>query len=70
MRVFISIFCTVLLLGVCLPIGPADAQRDEATVAAHWDFNEWERPTMPQRKDWMAISRANRKPLMASQEKR
>ena len=38
-RAFISTFSIVLLLGVLLPIAPTDAQRDEATVAAHWDFN-------------------------------
>ena len=39
-RVFISTFCIVLLLGVLLPIVPVDAQRDEATVAANWTFND------------------------------
>ena len=40
MRVFISTFCITLLLGVLLSIIPADAQRDEATVAANWTFND------------------------------
>ena len=40
MRVFISTFCIVLLLGVLLLIVPANAQRDEATVAANWTFND------------------------------
>ena len=39
-RVSISIFCIVLFLGVLLPITPTDAQRDEATVAANWTFND------------------------------
>ncbi len=40
MRVCISTICIVLLLGVLLPIAPTDAQRDEATVAANWTFND------------------------------
>ena len=40
MRVFIFTFCITLLLGVLLSIIPADAQRDEATVAANWTFND------------------------------
>ena len=40
MRVFISLFCIVLLLGVLLLVMPTDAQRDEATVAANWSFND------------------------------
>ena len=40
MRVFIFTFCIVLFLGVLLPIVPTDAQRDEATVAANWTFND------------------------------
>ncbi|MDE0087960.1 MAG: hypothetical protein OXU23_19715, partial [Candidatus Poribacteria bacterium] len=38
-RVFISTFC-IVLLGVLLPIVAVDAQRDEATVAANWTFND------------------------------
>ena len=40
MRVSISTFCIVLLLSVLLTIAPTDAQRDEATVAANWTFND------------------------------
>ena len=39
-RVFVSTFCIVLLLGTLLPTIPANAQRDEATVAANWTFND------------------------------
>ena len=39
-RVFVSTFCIVLLSGVLLFVMPANAQRDEATVAANWDFND------------------------------
>ena len=38
-RVFVLIGCTALLLSVMLPIARVDAQRDEGTVAAIWDFN-------------------------------
>ena len=38
-RVFIFTFC-IVLLGVLLPIVAVDAQRDEATVAANWTFND------------------------------
>ena len=38
-RVSISMCGVVLLLSVLLPIMPVDAQRDEATVAANWTFN-------------------------------
>ncbi len=38
-RVFIFAFCIVLSLSV-LSIVPVDAQRDEATVAANWTFND------------------------------
>ena len=38
-RVFIFTFC-IMLLGVLLPIVAVDAQRDEATVAANWTFND------------------------------
>ena len=39
-RAFTSTFCIVLLIGVLLTIVPANAQRDEATVAANWTFND------------------------------
>ena len=38
-RVFVSSACIALLLCVLFPIVPVDAQRDEGTVAAIWDFN-------------------------------
>ena len=38
-RVFVLIGCTALLLSVLFPIARVDAQRDEGTVAAIWDFN-------------------------------
>ena len=38
-RVFIFTFC-IVLLGVLLPIVAVDAQRDEATVAANWTFDD------------------------------
>lgn len=37
---FVSTFCIALLLGVLLLVMPANAQRDEATVAANWTFND------------------------------
>lgn len=39
-RVSISMCGVALLLSVLLPIMPVDAQRDEATVAANWTFND------------------------------
>lgn len=68
-RVFTSAFCIVLLLGVLLLVIPADAQRDEATVAANWSLMMGVLKILP-RKDWMAISQENLKPLMVSLEKR
>ena len=38
-RVFVSIGCIALLFSLLLPIAQVDAQRDEGTVAAIWDFN-------------------------------
>ena len=38
MRIFVSIGCITLLFCMLFPIAQVDAQRDEGTVAAIWDF--------------------------------